>query len=113
MADVAMELGETYNVDVGSANTVRRLVPPTNARRLRIVSRTNASKLVVQTADGEITLADGDALSSTPYTTLPANTPMEIDVPNAGDRSRQLVEGRRYVWVASATANTIVEITPF
>jgi len=108
------ELGETLEVtvDAGTANLVRLIEMPERARHFLIRARTNAAKLLMQTADGEITLADGDALGAVDYQTLDPNVTLDLPVPSVTGRGVQRVAALRRIWVASATTSTVIEITP-
>jgi hypothetical protein len=110
VAAVTLVLGETTEVDCGTADTVRLIELPANAKRVRATARTVASKLIEQTSTGTIVLADAAAIGTTDYQTLPPNTPIEIDVPGTQGTSRQLVAALRRLWVSSSTANAIVEL---
>lgn len=110
MPAVTLVLGETTEVDCGTADTVRLIEVPANARTLRVTARTVAAKLIEQTGTGTIALADAAAIGTTDYQTLPANTPIQVAVPNTAGRARAPSAAYRRVWVASSTANAIVEI---
>jgi hypothetical protein len=110
------ELGETLEVtvDAGTANLVRLIEIPERARWVRIRPRAAVAKLLRQTADGEIVLADGAALGTVDYETLTADATITIPVPGVADGGRGLnkVAALRRIWVASATTSTVIEITP-
>lgn len=110
MPAVTLLLGETTEVDCGTADTVRLIEVPANAKRIRVTARSVACKLIEQTSTGTIVLADAAAIGTTDYQDLPPNTPIEVAVPGTNGASRQLVANLRRVWVASTTANAIVTV---
>lgn len=106
-----LTLNAQANVTLGLANVCTRFDPPANARRFRVMSRTNDAKLAF-----DATLTDGGALGAVAYETLPANVPLEFDVPGAHGQSRNIdtataASNSRRFFIASATASCVVEVT--
>lgn len=110
MADVNPSLGVQVEVTTGSADVVRRVVWPQNATRFTVEFRTNAGKMAHGSA-----IADGAALSSTPYDPLAANTKYEFPVPGCerGKRKRNLIAASRHTEFTSATGSTVFTVTAY
>lgn len=106
MADVTLSLGVPTEVTTGSADVVRKVIFPANARAFRILARTNASKMVISSS-----LADGDALGTVDYESIAANTLLELPVPGCVGRARQLDATQRHIAITSATGSTVIEVT--
>lgn len=77
-----------------------------NARSYSLMFRTNAGKVI------ESGGTDGAAIGGTDYTGQPAEVCATWPVPGADGKSRNLDSATRKVWLASASAGTVVVVTP-
>ena len=77
-----------------------------NARSYSLMFRTNAGKVV------ESGGTDGAAIGGTDYLGQPGDICASWPVPGAIGKSRNLDTATRKVWLASASAGTVVVVTP-
>lgn len=88
---------EIYNVTLAaSAGNVTEIRLPARSGVLMLTARTNDSKLCASAS-----LADGGAIGAVAYQTLPAGTPIVVDVSGISSD---------YIYLGSATNSAVVEL---
>lgn len=105
MATSITALDTPTEVTLTSGDTLYEVSVPENARSILVSFRSNAGKVI--TAGG----TDAAAIGTTDYISQPAGAATCYPVPGSAGRARQIDSSRRKIWLASASAGTVVEVT--
>lgn len=97
---VTLSLDVPEATTLGSGDVATEFVIPQNARRLFVYFETNTGKYFPTGTDGTAISAEADP--------VPANQWFEIKVPGVNGRARNLSSSTRKMYLASATASTVV-----
>lgn len=101
----ALALDTTVEVTLTVANQLYEVTIPANARSVTIQPRTNNAKIVITGG------TDGAAIGATDYIDQPGNTSATYPTPGSIGMARAPSSGTRKMWLASASAGTVAEVT--